>query len=283
MKVSSIALNAALFAVAAPTSIASETSTPVSSQTLKPVSIVPYELDSGCNETCQASCGDVRDAKQCFSKGWVYCDNAVCSTEPTTEANGKSYGGVPFVTCQCWQPTNSDYSIVPDPNTGAGCVLGLDNFGGNNMCDEIAGGQLISTYGPFGTQRQGSTPDEFAVKTAICKPRTPWAWCWGAPCVEDPGSPTGITCHCPYMSTDNNKPQRISLAGEQACNGNPCEDGIWNSMPSGTSPNAVNPDSSVCFNYDGTQPVSKDTSTGQVTALGWTVAVIFATSFTFII
>ena len=58
----------------------------------------------------------------------------------------------------------------------------------------------------------------------MCKPRTPWAWCWGAPCVKvpiTPDTPTGITCDCPYMSTDSPDAQPLSLAGKGECSANP--------------------------------------------------------------
>ena len=72
--------------------------------------------------------------------GWVLCDNAICDSEPITEdtANGdisytKDGKLVPFVKCQCWAPSNSVYSILPEPTTGAGCVFGLKDYGGEAM------------------------------------------------------------------------------------------------------------------------------------------------------
>jgi hypothetical protein len=119
------------------------------------------------------------------------------------------------------------------------------------MCSAIANGALISTYGPDGTMRGGTPidkPGPYSLQSATCKPQTPWAWCWGAPCYKNTSSATGITCDCPYMvSTPSDVNQPISLAGEDQCSSeNPCEQ-LHNSMPAGTSPNHQ----TACYNETG--------------------------------
>ena len=104
-------------------------------------------------------------------------------------------------------------------------------------------GDLISTYGPEGeiydfeseTEKYiGPVEDGFAtITSAKCPAETPWAWCWGAPCVEDSESPTGITCHCPYMVSDSSTDQSLFLDQSTKCDNNAC-DTIQNSGPSGT-------------------------------------------------
>ena len=184
----------------------------------------------------------------CTAPGWVFCINAVCADQPTVDAD--MYNGKPFVKCSCWQPTNTDFSLVPlGPDSGANCALGQDTFaggkGGEEMCQAIRDGALISTYGPEGTLRGGTPISDadapFSLEAAECRPNTPWAWCWGAPCERDEASPTGITCHCPYMTSTNNIPQPISLAGKSECEGDPCTGSLHNSMPAGQSPNSTTP------------------------------------------
>ena len=205
---------------------------------VQPIPIAPKDA---------ATCG-ITDPYPCEAPGWVYCINAVCESEPTVDP--LLYGGKPFNKCSCWQPSNTDLSILPLSNDGgANCVLG-SGPSGKEMCAAMKGGALISTYGPDGTFRDQETkdgPTKFSLQSAMCKPHTPWAWCWGAPCVKDPESPTGITCHCPYMTSTNEENQPISLAGSDQCTtGNPC-DSIHNSMPAGTSPNQNKP----CYNETG--------------------------------
>lgn len=188
-------------------------------------------------------------AAACDAPGWVFCINAECADEPSAKPD--LYGGKPFVACSCWQPTNTNFSILPlGPDSGANCVLGQDTFaggaGGEGMCQAIRDGALISTYGPGGDMRGGTPIDDaqapFSLQSAECRPNTPWAWCWGAPCELDPTSPTGITCHCPYMTSTNDAVQSISLAGQQACDVDPCAGPqIYNSMPAGQSPNTQPP------------------------------------------
>lgn len=208
-----------------------------------PIPIVPGDA-STCGENLPYPCD---------ASNWVYCINANCDTEPTVDPN--LYGGKPFVKCACWQQTIAppdsclplpnvpvNRSILPVGKSGANCVL--DNMpGGQDMCDMMKAGALVSTYGP-----EGYKPN--MLESAHCAPRTPWAWCWGAPCVNDPFSEYGITCHCPYMFSDVDVVQPISLAGKAEC-GNfgptePCDAlnplvKIHNSMPAGTSPNSQTP------------------------------------------
>ena len=57
-----------------------------------------------------ATCG-ITDPYPCVAPGWVYCINAVCESEPTVDP--LLYGGKPFNKCSCWQPSNTDLSILP--------------------------------------------------------------------------------------------------------------------------------------------------------------------------
>jgi hypothetical protein len=137
-----------------------------------------------------SSCGLVdKGSSVCDAAGWVFCINADCEPEPYY--NPSVYGGKPIVKCHCWQPSNTDFSVVPrGKNGGANCVLGEDDFGpggngGADMCNAIKEGALISTYGPKGTMRDGTPigePGPYSLQAATCRPHTPWAWCWGAPC-----------------------------------------------------------------------------------------------------
>jgi len=192
-----------------------------------------------------STCG-VTVPYECDASGWVYCINSVCEDETTTDP--LLYGGKPFNKCHCWQPTNTNSSILPHGNDGgANCVL--DNGpGGEEMCEAMKNGALISTYGPKGTMRDPDT-DLFELEAAICEPHTPWAWCWGAPCVEDPDSPTGITCHCPLMTSTNDDEQILYLAGESQCSGahgSPC-DSVHNSEPAGMVTGAMLKDITPCY------------------------------------
>merc|ERR1712238_49138 len=118
--------------------------------------------------------------------------------------------------------------ILPDSNKGGGanCVLN-SGPGGAEMCAQMNAGALISTYGPQGSAREAPDPT-YSFEAALCKPRTPWAWCWGAPCYKTPGTPTGITCECPYITKESEVAQPLSLAGKGECAAhpplyNPCE------------------------------------------------------------
>ena len=105
-------------------------------------------------------------------------------------------------------------------------------------------GALISTYGPEGDIYDFANEDYIGPyvngketsNRAVCEPKTPWAWCWGAPCVEDHASPTGITCHCPYMESDSTEPQDLFLDQSTSCDPKPVDpcDTMQNSGPAGT-------------------------------------------------
>jgi len=111
------------------------------------------------------------------------------------------------------------FSPTKKKGGGANCVLD-SGPGGEEMCQQMNAGALISTYGPQGSARESPDPT-YSFEAALCKPRTPWAWCWGAPCYKTPGTPTGITCDCPYMSTDSMVAQPLSLAGKGECAAHP--------------------------------------------------------------
>ena len=99
----------------------------------------------------------------------------------------------------------------------------------------------------------GSFPLSLCFVSVLCSTRSTRSWCWGAPCIADPDSDFGITCHCPYMYTDTDVNQPISLAGEAQCGAfgplDPCNGSIHNSMPAGTSPNTATP----CFTEGGAE------------------------------
>merc|ERR1719277_2916891 len=120
----------------------------------------------------------------CDAAGWVYCQDA-----------------------QCWQPTNGDVSSLPGSNAGASCVINAQNPSwnlpatGKDMCDAMKAGALFSTWGP-----EGWKPP---LVISECPARTPWAWCWGAPCEFRDGD---VICDCPVMISDNAQPQLLSLS-----------------------------------------------------------------------
>ena len=109
----------------------------------------------------------------CEAEDWVYCINANCDAKPTVDAN--LYGGKPYVNCACWEQSTrpastpgkqSTFSILPMGTSGANCVL--DNMeGGEEMCEAMKGGALVSTFGPFGWKPN-------TLESAVCLPRTPW-------------------------------------------------------------------------------------------------------------
>jgi len=214
---------------------------------LEPISITPIPIIPDDASLCGSNIPYF-----CEAEDWVYCINANCDAKPTVDAN--LYGGKPYVNCACWEQSTrpaltpgkqSTFSILPMGTSGANCVL--DNMeGGEEMCEAMKGGALVSTYGPYGWKPN-------TLESAVCLPRTPWSWCWGAPCIADPDSDFGITCHCPYMYTDTDVNQPISLAGEAQCGAfgplDPCNGSIHNSMPAGTSPNTATP----CFTEGGAE------------------------------
>jgi hypothetical protein len=130
--------------------------------------------------------------------------------------------------CLCWQPTNTNFSILPASNAGASCVIdqitpgAVTSTGGDAMCDAMKNGALVSTYGPTGWKPN--------LVVAECAPKTQWAWCWGAPCSISEGD---IICDCPIIITDNNATQYLSLS-QQECDmeDDPCSF-IHNSSPGG--------------------------------------------------
>lgn len=204
----------------------------------KPFEITPCNPLVASGE-CKHKCGEVR-GYECKSAGWVFCQNAVCDEKPVK--NGSRW----VSNCHCWQPKNTNNSILPvRENSGANCVLGMGK-GGKPMCDAIDKGELWSTYGPTGSYLPGKP-----LKAAMCAAHTIWAWCWGAPCKKVGDH---VHCACPLMKSMNNAPQAISLAGDAQCPpkvADPCAKG-WthNSMPAGTSPSEYMPDASSSSCYD---------------------------------
>jgi len=168
---------------------------------------------------------------------WVYCTDAVCDQKQ------KLKNGVLVVTCQCWMPTNTMWSIAPKETSGAGCVYNkvkpgsypFSSIGGKGMCEEMKAGKLISTYGPLGT-----APTAAALK---CAPKTPWAWCWGAPCEK--AKDGKVYCDCPVVVSDYPTPQYVSLQ-KKTCEAegfvglDKCKE-IANGSPAGGSPMFMTP------------------------------------------
>ncbi|CAE8634524.1 unnamed protein product [Polarella glacialis] len=207
---------------------------------LKPIGIAPCNLSETAQTECPQNCGDVA-GYHCEAPGWVFCINAECASQPVIDPESSK----PVVLCKCWQPNNTISSILPSAtNSGASCVLNAGE-GGKKMCEKIKAGELWSTYGPNGTLLE-------PLESAVCAPHTPWAWCWGAPCHrEEKGGE--IICRCPYMTSTNEADQPVSLAGKSECAGNPCDRGLHNSMPAGSSPNQQ----TACYN----SPSSSTTTT----------------------
>jgi len=225
----------------------------VDGKKVEPMPIFPFD---------PKTCG-LLDAYLCDAEAWVFCYNAICEDEPTVDPN--KYDGKPFNKCQCWQPAKNpdnkytgkqrNTSILPIGGAGANCVFNLPDFpkGGEKMCKYMKEGGLISTSSPYGVPRDYPS-DFFDAQSALCLPRTPFTYCWGAPCYFTPDSPTGITCDCSYMYSEVDLPQQISLAGKSECIGNfgypsnPC-DTTHASMPVGTSPNEYTGD--FCYKEKG--------------------------------
>merc|ERR1719343_442229 len=159
----------------------------------------------------------------CDAEGWVYCQDATCS-EPVVK------NGVLVSECLCWAPpSNNNTSYAPvSENAGASCVMNHQNpslklpSGGKEMCDAMKNGALVSTYGPNGWK-----PPLVFNK---CPAKTPWAWCWGAPCTKKDGD---IICDCPMMISNNDDDQFISISQSQ-CNleSDPCSF-VHNGSPNG--------------------------------------------------
>lgn len=126
----------------------------------------------------------------------VFCINAECADEPSAKPD--LYGGKPFVACSCWQPTNTNFSILPlGPDSGANCVLGQDTFaggeGGEGMCQAIRDVALISTYGPGGDMRGGMPIDDaqapFSLQSCRVPPEQPLGLVLGRPVRARPHEP----------------------------------------------------------------------------------------------
>lgn len=188
----------------------------------------PFLLDE--HGTCS---GDAftDGGENCFAP-WVYCTDARCDDTPVVK------NGLLVAECLCWMPKNTNESIIPKATSGAACVAnavtpGSEAFGvtgGKAMCEAMKNGALISTYGPLGTK-----PPARAVK---CAPKTPWAWCWGAPCKKVKGG--RIICDCPVMISNYDTDQYVSVTKdvckeEQHLEEEPCSL-IHNGSPAGGSP-----------------------------------------------
>jgi len=173
----------------------------------------------------------------CEAAGWVFCQNAVCEEPIESPITGRLISK-----CKCWQPSNTNSSMLPmETNSGANCVMNT-GAGGETMCDGIKRGELWSTFGPTGDYLPGKP-----LELAVCAPHTLWAWCWGAKCHKT--SNGHIICDCPVMKSTNKANQDLSLAGPLQCQQpDPCTTGIKNSMPAGSSPSAML-GSTPCYNY----------------------------------
>jgi len=203
----------------------------------KPVDIAPCEPGQDCPA---GSCGQVAPGHPCEAPGWVFCLDAVCDEPSADRKTGKLISK-----CKCWQPTNTNSSVLPAAsNSGANCVMGTGP-GGNQMCEAIKGGALISTWGPTGNFLPGKKP-----RMAICRPHTPWSWCWGAPCQREANG--DITCDCPMMVSTNDDDQSLFLIPSECPSDsnpdvNPCTMGVYNSNPAGSNLGSVGyPE---CYSY----------------------------------
>ena len=75
---------------------------------------------------------------------WAFCIDAVCDEEPVINA-----AGVLVANCHCW-PQPKSWSIGPgNANAGASCVAGTPY--GDNLCESLNDGLMISTYSPLGS------------------------------------------------------------------------------------------------------------------------------------
>ncbi len=170
----------------------------------------------------------------CEAPAWVFLINALFDDTPVEDENG-----VLVAKCHCWQPTETNFSILPGETiSGANCVMESGSRG-RQMCDRMKAEALASTHRPTGTKLAPLT-------TAVSEPRTPWAWCFGAPCSKVGDE---IICDCPMMITNNALDKSLSLPIDTCQEEfNPCGN-IPNSMPAGDGPASYDPGVDACYGY----------------------------------
>ena len=145
---------------------------------------------------------------------WVYCIDAECDVN----VEGK------VATCRCWKQASGE-SVAPNGQGGAPCVLsalglknessGQDYANGQELCQALEGGSLISTFGK--DFRNTSYIPEFSYE--YCDARTPFAYCFGAPCVQDPDNEEYAICSCPYVHSDSDLNQTLTVQKKQCAEG----------------------------------------------------------------
>jgi len=147
------------------------------------------------------------------STPWVYCIDAEC------DANVEDK----IAKCRCWKQAAGP-SIAPSGDSGAPCVLnalgktnadGQQYPTGNDICTAMGDGTLISTFGK--DFKNTSYLPEFAYE--YCEPRTPFAYCYGAPCVQDPTNADYAICDCPYVFSDSDLNQTLTVQKTQCTEG----------------------------------------------------------------
>jgi len=123
---------------------------------------------------------------------WVYCIDAIC----LPPANGVS-------DCYCWKQAASE-SIAPgSAQSGASCVRNQQTLGalpvvyGEELQQRMEAGELWSTYG--GLYGNSSFVAPLAMEN--CPPDTPFAYCFGAKCRDDPTNSNRAICECPSVTS----------------------------------------------------------------------------------
>lgn len=155
----------------------------------------------------------------------MYCIDADC--DPDVE-NG-------VAKCRCFKQA-AGASIAPSGDGGAPCVLsalGIQNGtepypNGEDLCTAMGNGALISTFAKDFKNTSYIPP----IAYEYCEPGSPFAYCFGAPCVDDPEDSTRAICSCPYVYSSSELPQTLtvpktqcSLGKEKICTA------VWNDDP----------------------------------------------------
>ena len=103
----------------------------------------------------------------------------------------------------CWKQAASE-SIAPgSAQTGASCVRNQQTLGavpvvyGEELQQRMEGGELWSTFGAL----YGNSSFVAPVAMENCPPATPFAYCFGAKCRDDPTNSDRAICECPSVTS----------------------------------------------------------------------------------
>lgn len=154
---------------------------------------------------------------------WAFCTDAKCEAP---------VGGI--AKCSCWKQA-AGVSILPQGGCGAGCMAET-GAGGEAMCKEMQNGKIYSTFSPRNTSYY---PPRAFIE---CPPKTPFAYCWGASCLQDPDDEHKAICDCPMFISPSAKNQVVTIEAE-ACDSKAetdmCQERTLNSIPFPNGPKKV--------------------------------------------